>query len=823
MSPAKESSAPEGDASGLAAKAASDASTAREPGANPAATYLVLTVAALAAGLAEGVQGVGAAYAASSGARAAMLVFWQAFGAVALPVLALAFPLGALLDLPSTRAFLADLRAAITGDRDGATTNLALLAAVLIFAGATTLATFVGRASKDRLSVNVTVTVTVVACAVAFALLLPAVALAMRALSPWLRRAMAGSEVGSELLAGGAVPATVLCSAVTFTLLVLLPFPFVVTIASAVFALALGALEGGREVIGAALRGRRGPIVYAVALLASLGAPLTLDRMPSSVGLLVLYRSPVAGAILVGARSLVDADHDGYSPILLGGDCDDHDPTINPGARDIPNNGIDENCSGGDSKDLAEVPQAAVKRPDGIPPHDSVVMIIVDALRPDHLSFAGYKRPTSPNIDRFRKTATWFENAYTSAPSTRFALTSLFTGMEIETIPQRRGPGIDLELLPGATTLATRLGDIGYERMGFTDSYVVQHIRGLGAGFGRWETPWPVDEWAANYPVSGTKTTNAAIEWLHGVPEDGSKRYFLFLHYRCTHDPYGKNARWTYGTSAMDDYDSALSYCDDEIGRLLEKMETRKDKDATAIFLFSDHGELFGEHGFTNHGNTLFQPDVRSLLLVRVPGLRQVPTVTAPVSLVDMEPTTLMLAGAPPDRETRAWNLLPFLTEGDAAANPARPLFLYSDLTKGMVRHQARAVLLGKYKLIRDLSTGVSEMYDIEADPQERTDESSKHPAQRTQLGEALEGWERQMSLHRNISIALPPMPPGYPGGAYPGGAAYPGGGAYLGGGAYPGGAAYGGAAPYPGAAQYPGAPSPGAPQYPTRSPRAPR
>jgi hypothetical protein len=73
---------------------------------------------------------------------------------------------------------------------------------------------------------------------------------------------------------------------------------------------------------------------------------------------------------------------------------------------------------------------------------------------------------------------------------------------------------------------------------------------------------------------------------------------------------------------------------------------------------------------------------------------------------------------------------------------------MYSDLLKGTVRHQARAVLLRGHKFIRDVSTGGTEMFDVKADPEEKHDLSKTLPRERAELADLLEGWEREVGQH---------------------------------------------------------------------------
>jgi arylsulfatase A-like enzyme len=502
-----------------------------------------------------------------------------------------------------------------------------------------------------------------------------------------------------------------------------------------------------RAWLAARLEGRSGRAVVACAVVVGVLGYARLTNLPGRARLAIV-RGPILDAIALDvARRAVDRDGDGYSPILGGGDCDDGDPRVYPGAHDVPGNGRDEDCSGSDATPFAP---AALDAP--VPPiraRANVILVHLDAVRPDHLGFAGYARATSPNLDRFRATATWFTRAYAPGPSTRTSMTAILTGQDPSRAAPAHDDGTRRALRPEVTTIAERLAARGYDRVMITIPYVVEMVRGIEKGFRVWESTPPEDDDARPRGRAAAATSDAAIARLGSLSDDPSSPFFLYAHYFCAHEPYASDGRHDFGRSIVDQYDAALATCDEEVGRFLAALDARADRERTVVVVLSDHGELLGEHGLVGHGTELYEPAVRALLLARLPGVDRA-SVDAPVTLGDLAPTILALAGVPRPEETEGWNLLALLGAPDSATRD-RPLFLSEDGRAMGILYRSRAVVEGHMKYERDVLSGIEQLYDLDRDPGERVNLRRTDRADRDRLAALLESWSAYVTSDARV------------------------------------------------------------------------
>ena len=110
----------------------------------------------------------------------------------------------------------------------------------------------------------------------------------------------------------------------------------------------------------------------------------------------------------------------------------------------------------------------------------NIVLIVMDAARASSLSCYGYRRPTTPNLERFADRCVVYEKAISPAGWSLPSHASLFTGL----YPSRHGAHDEHKYLrPECPTMAEVLKALGYHTVAFCHNAYVGYPTGLHRGF----------------------------------------------------------------------------------------------------------------------------------------------------------------------------------------------------------------------------------------------------------------------------------------------------------------------------------------------------
>jgi len=303
------------------------------------------------------------------------------------------------------------------------------------------------------------------------------------------------------------------------------------------------------------------------------------------------------------------------------------------------------------------LPESRVKRP-------NVLIYLIDTLRADHMSAYGYDKLTTPNIEAFAERGVVFENAHANSSWTRASTASLFTGMNA----RHHGVEDRLEILgEEALTLAEGFKSAGYRTgMFFTNSNIGGEF-GFFQGFD-YKEHFGEDLESPEVYASAARAQSAALTWIE---EDDDRPWFAYVHVTDPHGPYSPTPRFAealtdgdypaemttldylYSMSKagrtlegedLEDiislYDAEIAQIDNSFGELLSALETRSDFDQTLACLTADHGEEFLDHGWWQHGKTVFAEQLDVPLIMRFPNDWSAGTrVEHATQLIDIFPT----------------------------------------------------------------------------------------------------------------------------------------------------------------------------------------
>lgn len=446
----------------------------------------------------------------------------------------------------------------------------------------------------------------------------------------------------------------------------------------------------------------------------------------------------VAGLRLTRFWSAVtDRDGDGHSFAFGGGDCDDEDPNVHPGARDEPGDGVDADCFDGDgtSIDVADLGDGRYgERPAGLA-RPNFLVLSVDALRPDHIGCFGYERDVSPHVDALCERSVRFEDVTAQSSRSIRSFPALWTGL----YPSQIAFGDEYlypSLLEENTTVAEVLADAGWRTVMVMGTNYFDRTGHFFQGFEEvWQDPI--------YKPPRDRVVQRALPHLERLAR-GDDPWLLWVHLFNVHLEYlWDDSPSRFGDEPVDAYDTEIALADEQLGKLLEALEDSGEADETVVVLLSDHGEAFGEHGNAGHSRTLYEEEVQAVLMLRVPGVEP-RSVSQPVALFDVMPTMLNLAGLPAPHPMPARSLVPLMNGGDWPGG--RPLF--SELVPdGMFPFDQKAIRRGDTKLIWWVRDGTVQLFDLAADPRERNDLSDDRPELAREMLGLLRAW--MASTHR--------------------------------------------------------------------------
>ena len=243
----------------------------------------------------------------------------------------------------------------------------------------------------------------------------------------------------------------------------------------------------------------------------------------------------------------------------------------------------------------------------------NLLLVTIDTLRADRLGAYGSHAGLTPTLDALAARGVRFTRAWSHAPITLPAHTSILTGVLPPHHGVRNNGSFRLGQAPG--TLAEAMRDGGYRTGAFVGAFVLDARFGLNRGFDVYDDRYGSSTAAASFHFverPADQVLTAATAWITQPPGGDSRPWFAWIHLFDPHAPYHAPADFARGRAP---YDGEVAWTDSALGRALDELTGRGQLDRTVVVVTADHGESLGDHGETTHGLFAYDSTLRVPLI----------------------------------------------------------------------------------------------------------------------------------------------------------------------------------------------------------------
>ena len=421
---------------------------------------------------------------------------------------------------------------------------------------------------------------------------------------------------------------------------------------------------------------------------------------------------------------------------------------------------------------VAAAPQAEAQQPHG----PNIVVIMTDDAGYADFGAFGSRDVRTPNIDRLAREGVRLTDFYANGPTCTPTRAGFIAGRyqqryELEW-PLGAVPAVDTVygLRPSAHSLPRQLQGAGYRtalvgkwHLGWKPEFgPLQHgfdeFFGFKSGYidfyqHSYQGRSDLFDGDAAVAVPGYMTDLIADRSIAFIERNAARPFFIDIAFNAPHWPYQVPGKPTVArdharhlnpfddsTSTRAEYVAMVEQVDAQVGRILAALDRLRLRENTLVIFTNDNGgEWLADNGpFFHHKGTVWEGGIRVPAVARWPARIPAGRVSHQAGItMDLTATILAAAGVAPTADERSdgIDLLPIIS--GRAPEVERALFW-----RVVNNRPQRAVRQGKWKLVFD---GRPLLFDLEADPGERTNLIGRHAEVANRLRLLLDAWEKDV------------------------------------------------------------------------------